>query len=341
MQKHQNTFSSVMLILGAVIGAGFASGQEIVVFFAQYGFASIISAFLFFILFSYGIYEILKYGKNKQKNPNFIKKYPKNYIFNSFEGIIFLIFSATMVAGAEELLNEYVFYLPFKAWSVLILLLAVLISSKGLKWIITTNKILVPLIIIFSVLVCVLSFFFSPHSDFTLTFDIPNFAFLGVSGTLYATCNLMVVNKITCDLGEKIKEKSIKKVAIICGSVLFCLITLIIIALLLNDNSVLFTSLPMIYLAFMISKPMGQIYCGIILFCIFTTLTSTLYSFNEGVKVKLKNEKFSIIVSSVMVFILSMFGFDSIVRYSYPIIGVLGIIMLYSIKNRTANCSCG
>ena len=341
MKKHQGTFASVMLILGTVIGAGFASGQEIVVFFAQYGFVSIIFAFLFFILFSYGIFEILKYGKFKQKNPDFIKEYPKNCIFDSFEGIIFLIFSSTMIAGAEQLLTEFVFPLPFKLWSILILLLAVIISSKGLKWIIATNKILVPMVVIFSILVCALSFFFSPHSDFTLTFDISNFAFLGVSATLYATCNLMVVNKITNDLSEKLKDKNIKKVAITCGAILFGLITLIVTALLLNDNSVLFTSLPMIYLAYMISKPVGNIYCAVILLCIFTTLTSTFYSLNEGVKLKLKYKKYSIFISAFAVLILSLFGFDLIIRYSYPLIGALGIILLFSIKNRMTLYSCG
>ena len=343
MKKNQGCFGSIVLILGAVIGAGLASGQEVVVFFARYGFISILFAFLFFILFAYGLFQILKYGKFKQKCPDFQKKYPKSFIFESCEGVIFLIFSATMVAGAESLLNEFVYDLPFKIWSILILVLALAVSSKGLNRIIGTNKILVPLIILSTITISCLSFFFSPHSDFTFSFDVSNFAFLGVSSILYATCNLMVVNKVTTELGEKIDEKKIKKVAIVSSFLLFVIISLVITALLLNDNSILFSSLPMINLAFMIGNGVGYLYSAIILFCIFTTLTSTLYSFTECVRSKVKSKGLSSAISALMIFVLSLFGFDSIVRYSYPLIGALGVVLLFTIKNRMTceECACG
>lgn len=343
MKKNNGSFGSIMLILGAVIGAGLASGQEIVVFFARYGFVSIIFSFLCFILFAYGLYELMKYGKFKQKLPDFSKKYKNNFVFDSCEGLIFLIFSATMVAGAESLLNEFVFKFDFKLWSLLILLFAVIVSSDGLKRIMKVNKILVPLIILSTVAISCLSFFFSPHSDFALSFDLSNLAFLSVSATLYATCNLMVANKITIELGGKIEEKQMKKIAIFSSVILFVIIALIIVALLVNDNSILFASLPMIYLAFMINNTVGYAYSAIILFCIFTTLTSTLYSLSQCVNTKVKSKSFSMILSALAVFVLSLFGFDSIVRYSYPLIGALGIIMLFTIKNRTTceECSCG
>ena len=334
MKKLNKDLGNIMMILGAVIGAGLASGQEIVIFFAQYGFVSIVFAFLFFALFAYGLTQFLKYGKFTSKNPDFLKKYPKNFIFESCEGVIFLIFSSTMVAGAESLLNEFVCKFDFKLWSILILLLAVIVASKGLKWMVNVNKILVPLIIVTTIIVCCLSFSFSPHSDIAFSFDFSNLAFLSVSCILYAACNLMVVNKITTELGSKLSDKKIKKVAIISSCILFLIIALIIISLLVNDNSLLFVDLPMIYLAFMIHPNVGFVYAAIILVCIFTTLISTLYSLTGCIKVKIKSNFLPYIISAVITFALSLFGFDSIVRYSYPLIGALGVVMIFNIKNR-------
>ena len=343
MKKLNKDFGNIMMILGAVIGAGLASGQEIVIFFAQYGFVSILFAFLFFILFSYGLIQTLKYGKFISQKADFLQNNQKNFIFSSCEGIIFLIFSSTMVAGADSLLNEFVFAFDFKLWSILILLLSIIVASKGLKWMINVNKVLVPMIIVSTIVICVLSFFFSSHSDVALSFDFSNLAFLGISAVLYAACNLMVVNKITTQLGAKIEEKNIKKVAIISSLILFFIIAFIIVSLLVNDNSILFVSLPMVYLAFMVHPTVGYVYATIILFCIFTTLISTFYSLKECVQIKIKSNFLSCALSCIMIFVLSLFGFDSIVRYSYPLIGALGIIMIYNIKNRMeiAKCPCG
>lgn len=345
MDKNTSVFSGVMLILGATIGAGLASGQEVVIFFAQYGFVSLLYAFIFFILFAYGLIEILKYGQMLQKKPDFLQKHKSNFVFESICAIIFLIFSATMLAGAESLLNEIVYSSKFHLWSVLIILLSLIIMSKDLKWLITINKILVPIIILSTIFVCSFSFTASPHSDFTFSFDISNLAFLTISTILYAACNLMVNSKIAVNLGTKIKEKNIKKVAIITSFIIFLIIVLIIVALLINDNSLPFTEMPIVYIAFMIHPTVGYIYSFIILLCILTTLFATFYSLKESINTKIKSNFSSFLISAILVFVLSLFGFESIIRYSYPIIGAVGIIVLFTIKNRMScsecECSCG
>lgn len=344
MEKNTGVFGGAMLILGATIGAGLASGQEVVIFFAKYGFVSIFYAFIFFILFAYGLLTLLKYGQMLKNKPDFLTKHKDNFILESCFAIIFLIFSATMLTGAESLLNDIVYCSKFHLWSILIMLLSLIIISKDLKWLISINKILVPIIIISTILVCAFSFTVSSQSDFAFTFDISNFAFLTISTILYAACNLMVNSKIAVGLGTKIKEKNIKKVAIITSFIIFVIIATIILTLLLNDNSLLFADLPLVYLAFMINPTVGYIYSFIILACILTTLFATFYSLKESVHLKVKSNFASFLISAISIFILSLFGFESIIRYSYPIIGAIGIIMIFNIKNRMAcsdcECSC-
>lgn len=331
-----------MLILGSTIGAGLASGQEVVIFFAQYGFVSIFYAFIFFILFTYGLTQMLKYGNMLQQKPDFLKKHKQSYLLESFYSIIFLIFSATMLAGAESLLNDIFFHSKLHIWSILIIFVGILAISKELNWLMIISNILVPLIIISTMLVCALSFNISSHSDLVLSFDFSNLVFLFISTILYVACNLMVNSKITIKLGLKIKEKNIKKVAIISSFIIFLLVSFIIIALLINDNSLLFAEMPIVYIAFLINPTFGYFYSFIILLCILTTLFTTFFSLKEILHEKFKSNFLSKIISAFAIFIVSLFGFESIIRYSYPLIGALGIIMLFNIKNQMScgNCEC-
>lgn len=331
-----------MLILGSTIGAGLASGQEVVIFFAQYGFVSIFYAFIFFILFTYGLTQMLKYGNMLQQKPDFLKKHKQSYLLESFYSIIFLIFSATMLAGSESLLNDIFFHSKLHIWSILIIFVGILAISKELNWLMIISNILVPLIIISTMLVCALSFNISSHSDLVLSFDFSNLVFLFISTILYVACNLMVNSKITIKLGLKIKEKNIKKVAIISSLIIFLLVSFIIIALLINDNSLLFAEMPIVYIAFLINPTFGYFYSFIILLCILTTLFTTFFSLKEILHEKFKSNFLSKIISAFAIFIVSLFGFESIIRYSYPLIGALGIIMLFSIKNQMScgNCEC-
>ena len=52
-------FNIVLVIIGALIGAGFASGQEIYAFFYSYGFNGLIGIIITFILISFFIYKSL------------------------------------------------------------------------------------------------------------------------------------------------------------------------------------------------------------------------------------------------------------------------------------------
>ena len=51
---------TVFVLIGTIIGAGFASGKEIYLFFFQYGFNGLIGIIISSIIFSYIIWKILK-----------------------------------------------------------------------------------------------------------------------------------------------------------------------------------------------------------------------------------------------------------------------------------------
>lgn len=338
MRVKNNNLGYIMLILGSTIGAGLASGQEIVVFFARYGHVSILFAAVFFVVFAFSIKILLEYGTNCNYVPDFEQK--SNFLMESCSNIIFLIFSSSMLAGAESLLSQIIMPTNFYLWSILLLLISLFIISKGLKWLVKINTILVPIILIFTLVVCALSVAQPARSPITITFDIPNMALLGISVILYSCCNIMVSSKVMLNIGKKLDKKNINKVAFISSFILFVIIAFMIISLLNNDNALLFAELPMVYCAFNINYYLGYAYSGVILVSIITTLLSTFYSLKEGLNKKIKSNFYNGILTFLAIFVLSLFGFDNIIRFSYPIIGALGFIMLFGMKNKNCSCKC-
>ena len=322
MHKKSYIFDYVALILGATIGAGFASGQEIVTFFARFGFVSVFFVVLFCVIFAYCLNLLLSFSKNSCYN-----NLKNNCYLNSILSIIFFMISANMLAGTNELLSDLIFNFNFPLYSILILFVSYLIINKGLKFIFKINKIIVPIMILITILVCFLSFFVSPHSNVSVNFDIANLAMLSTSCVLYTFCNVLVVSKIVLKAGEKIETENIKKVAIISSISLGTIVVLIILSLLINDNSILFSNMPIVLLAFLINKNFGYLYSLIIFFSILTTLLATTYSLTCNHKKKSK------LIIYAIIFALSLFGFENLIEYTYPIIGAIGVIIVYKLNN--------
>lgn len=322
MHKKSYIFDYVALILGATIGAGFASGQEIVTFFARFGFVSVFFVVLFCVIFAYCLNLLLSFSKNSCYN-----NLKNNCYLNSILSIIFFMISANMLAGTNELLSDLIFNFNFPLYSILILFVSYLIINKGLKFIFKINKIIVPIMILITILVCFLSFFVSPHSNVSVNFDIANLAMLLTSCVLYTFCNVLVVSKIVLKAGEKIETENIKKVAIISSISLGTIVVLIILSLLINDNSILFSNMPIVLLAFLINKNFGYLYSLIIFFSILTTLLATTYALTCNHKKKSK------LIIYAIIFALSLFGFENLIEYTYPIIGAIGVIIVYKLNN--------
>ena len=64
--KMKKILKSVFVIIGTVIGAGFASGQEIYIFFYQYGLNGILGIIFSSFLIGIVIYKVLNICKKNQ-----------------------------------------------------------------------------------------------------------------------------------------------------------------------------------------------------------------------------------------------------------------------------------
>ena len=335
MENFKTVFKFTMLVVGTIVGAGLASGQEIVVFFAQYGFVSLFFNVAIFFIFFFGIRNFLRFEKCTYEN-DFKKKKISN-IFDIISIVIFAIIGSTMLAGASQLLSTYVYNFSFPVWEIVLILLSSFVCFLGIKALTNLSIYLVPVVIFGIIYVCIKGATISTLSPPTFSTDVSTVSILIFSSISYCCCNLVTASKVIFDLGKSLSQKQASYVAFFSSLVLSIIIFVIIISILINDEMILFADLPLVFLANMISKPVGIGFTVIILACIITTLFATQYSFINLLQEKFEKRKRFLyyIISILTFFFISLIGFGEIIKYLYPIIGAFGFVMIFFFKNLT------
>ena len=96
---------AVFVIIGTLIGAGFASGQEIYIFFYQYGVNGILGIIISSLLLGFVTYKVLcicqenELANYKSFLKRIIKKEKYLEIFNTIMNIFIIITFYIMIAG--------------------------------------------------------------------------------------------------------------------------------------------------------------------------------------------------------------------------------------------------
>lgn len=320
---------SVFVIIGAVIGAGFASGAEIFEYFAKFGWASLLFVLPLFFCFYFAIYTFLTFGKNNpssclnEQNNIICKKInclgrKINYM-DIFMFISFFILCSAMFAGLVALFESYAPSTPKFLVYIFIVIFSATLCNTSFNFLTNLSYLIVPVIIICFITICAFSF---------NTFNLPSYEHLNilplpVLTILYCSQNMFLSSYIITHMGQGLSEKDIKKVSLF-TSLILCLLIFFGILCFLFSPEISNYSIPFSFLASSISPYFSALYGFVILFSIITTYLATLTSLKEYFKGNKKyNTKKTMLVGIAL---LSLFDFNNIVAYLYPLIGVFGAI---------------
>ena len=304
-----------LAIIGTIIGSGFISGKEIVVFFSNFGLMSFFCIILVFILFFYLFRLLLNYNLNEkgQKNSKFL------YILNI---ILSFVFSSAMFAGISDIANDFSLFVSIPLY-IFVLLICFFIFKKGQGGLNKINIILIPFMICIFVFCLISKIEFKP-----LSFENalpPYFSFF--YALLYVVLNISNSNVLISNLGKNLSNKQKTRVAFISALVLFLILTLANIVLLQNQASFV-QEMPLLSLFSGYSKIIMTL---VIFIGCLTTLFSLVYSTSLSMRGLCKNEYMTFFVSVIMPFIMSLAGFSNIIMYFYPLASVLGAILLFEL----------
>lgn len=327
-------FNCVFVIIGVIIGAGFASGKEIYTFFFRYGIYGIIGISISIILIGIFIYKVLKIIKKyninnydelldisigKLETKNISIKIILNFIINLFLLITFFIMCAGFVSYFKQELgiNEILA-------SIISAVFCYLILNKDMKGVIILNTILIPLMIAVLIILGIKAFDTNLHMQMV---EINSTWF--TSAILYASYNTITLISILLPMKKYIKnKKDILKIVIPCIIIIALLASVVVLLLMTIDTDINKIEIPTVYAVRNFGDTYKYLY-GIIIVCaIITTAISSGYGFLNNIS-KTKNKyKINNILMCILAIFVSFFGFSNLVNRLYPIFGILGLIQL-------------
>ena len=333
-------FKIIFVIIGSLIGAGFASGKEIYIFFMQYGKNGILGIFLTGLITSLIIYRVLMITKTFE-----IKNYNKflervnwkheriNKLINLVVNFFLLSSFYIMVAGFSVYINQ-TYNIPIHFSSILFVVICYIVFIKNVNGVIKTNELLVPIIILFILFIGFRNIEYGSKINISFndykSINQNLFSNWIVSSILYASYNSIIIIPILTTIGKLIKsKKQIMKVSIISGVIIVILAICIITILTNNSNNIKYMEMPLIEVVenYGIIK---YIYGFVIISSIFTSAVSTGYSFIKNVSNK--NDNKLLVAMCVSAVIISNIGFSKLVETLYPLFGIFGLIQIFQIS---------
>ena len=310
------SFAVAMLIVGTVIGAGFASGREIVSFFGLHTspFTAVLCGIVIFLLSAMFLFIGSRLNSKNVSEVNVKLTGRFHFITDAFLLVNNLIVLAGMLAGMDSLGASFFSASPL--YSIGAGILCVLVVCKGIKGILNCNKIVVPFIVVPLFFVCMFTVSMA-GADFSPTFGS---VFIII---VYICMNMMLASTVLTTMG-KMDRKTILGASAIAAIIMGVLIFVLMAAL--NSFSDVSADMPVLEMAKKIHPVLYGVMVLIVAVSIFTTMLtamSGLVSWFEGI---LGNKLLAAILVLVAGFILSNLGFSHVVGILYPIIGVLGVI---------------
>jgi len=331
----KNVLKVVFFIIGTLIGAGFASGQEVYLFFFSYGMKGLIGILISSIIIGvviYSTFNILnKYKINTYKDflnilipKNTKLKIIANFIINIFILITFFIMIAGFGAYFEQEIG-----INRLVGSLILAIITFIVFMTSIKGVVKVNELIVPILIGFIFIIGIISIK-DTHilnlENYVIRTNYTNFA---LSAVLYSSYNSILLIPVLITLNNYVKnKKQIFYISFISAIVTILLSVIIFLLLVRVDVDISKLEMPVVYVVSNMFKILRYIYGVIILGSIFTTAISLGVSFLQNTAKNKKGYTQISIIMCITSVIISKFGFSNLVSLLYPIFGYLGLIQI-------------
>ena len=332
----KNCIKIALVIIGALIGAGFASGQEIYLFFFSYGKRGILGIGVSAILLGIIIYKtmiIIKKNKITTYKEFLLSIVPKKWrkekvleIINIIINIFILITFYIMIAGFGGYLAETI-KIPQIIGSSILAIMCVIIMSKETKGIVKVSEIIVPILIVFIVVIGVYTVISTNVANKIEQMNIINGSSWLVSGVLYASYNTILLIPVLISVNNIIDRREVSKTSIVITFMIFLLATAVFVSMLKIDVNIKRIEMPISYVISTQLPKLKVLYGIVILTSILTTAISLIAGLMQNVKEK-NNKKIMLCLICISSIFISQIGFSALINFLYPIVGYIGIIQI-------------
>jgi len=327
--------------VGVLVGAGFASGQEILVFFVNFGLWGLAGTLLSAAVFVFIGMALAGMGKRLQATSH------KEVVYGicgplfgkMVDGLItFFMFAVTvvMLAGAGALLDQQ-FGIPVLVGSALATILVVAIVCLDIRRVIALIGAITPLLVLTSFGVAVYAIY-TREADIAAIESLASAQVAGaqywwLGALLYVSYNVVAGVPILAIMGGMASnERGAAWGGLLGGLILGSLMLILGLGLLSRLDTVAGAAMPTLLLVGEVSPVLSTFVALVILAMILNTAVGMLYSFIARFVPKGTGVfRLASVGTGLVAFVCSLLGFVSLVGMVYPIFGYLGFFLIASI----------
>ena len=340
MQLFRETIMVSFAFVGVVVGAGFATGQEIFQFFTSHGSYSIAGIIVTGLIITLAGVFVLNTGFMIQSHNHSesIQYYLHPMIARIFDIILTLfLFSLAMImtAGGASTIHES-FGLPYWLSSLLLVLFILMTLFLKFERLITVLGMVTPFLVIV-VSIIAIYYFITGDVNFSAAnrFNEQHGLSLGwwFDGLNYASLQIAAAFSFLSVMGGRMQHRQSALWGGILGGIIITLLLLMInLGLITEFEHIQSVALPTLLLANHISPLLGTMMSIIMILVIYNTIVGLMYAFASRFTEPFSKGYFVLIIAmAIVTFICTFIGFISLIGKVFPIMGLFGFILLIPI----------
>lgn len=337
-------------IIAFLIGSGFATGQEILQYYASYGFWGVFgTGTLVLVLISYVAVEFFLTGRREQfeKPSGVFYHYCGKYLgtFFDFFSILFVFLSFTvMIAGAGAVFEEYYGLSKFIGGIALAVVVGLTVWF-GLTSLVDVIGKIGPVIVVVAIALGIYGIMRDPEGISTGNAILPTLDVTQassnwfLSGLSYVGFCMLWLAAFLSALGKTVKNRREATAGGLVGGIAFSVACMVVgLGLLANMEQVFDAEIPMLVLASDLGPWVGALISVMILAGIYTTAIPLLWTvsarFFDDKTAKFKYLTVGLAVLGTIIGLV--LPFSQMVNIVYVINGYVGIVLLALMLIRTA-----
>lgn len=326
-------FQIAMAYIGTVVGAGFATGQEILQFFTRFGASSYWGIFIAGLLFILVGRKVLLYGSELRAGSYSVLI---RHVFgvaaplvNLYLVVSYVLLCGAMFAGAGALFEEQ-WKIPYFVGALVTAVLTLFVTLWGVQGVLAVNTVIVPLLITSSVL----AFVHTVRNQFLPAASLEVVALPGIfpivrTGLTYASFNLVLSIGVLAPMGGATQDrKSLSFGSLLGGGLLTILLCMGNYSLLHYIPEVFDRQIPQLRIVQEMGKAFVTFYSLVVWMEIFSTSVGNLFSIHTMIQEKFKTKSaLPAIAATAAGLIICAMGFSNIISRFYPILGIIGFVL--------------
>ncbi|QCB28287.1 hypothetical protein CENDO_04990 [Corynebacterium endometrii] len=327
-----------MSFVGLLVGAGFATGQEVVQYFTSFGLNGVWGIIVAGIIMTLAGTVFLQLGSyfNAQEHNSVFRKVTHPWVSRFLDICVIVTLFAVgfvMLAGAGSTLEQQ---FGVKAWigSLIMLGLVLVCGMLDVSKVSRVIGAITPLIIVAVVLVAIYTAFNMPN-DIGAAVEASSQLESPIGNWLVSALNynglalLMAVSMTLVIGGDHVNPREAGFGGILGGIIYFIMMALAGFSLMMNVESIGDSDIPMLMIVDSISPTLGAIMALIIYLMVFNTAIGMFYALGKRLAAGRENRyRVIFVVVCLAGFGLSFLGFKTLMGSVYPILGYLGIVMV-------------